>query len=235
MKLNCVVVDDSTIHRITIAKLANEHPDLDLVGDFSNASETRKCILNKTVDLIFLDIEMPVQSGFDLLDGLKTRPQIVFVSAKSDYALRAFDYAAIDYLHKPIKKDRFNKAVEKAIELHQMKKETPEDEGEFIFVKSNLKNLKLYVGRIKWVEALGDYIKIITEDGTHLVLSTMKAFEAQLPSDNFLRVHKSFIINISKVERFNSRFAEIGSTQIPLSRNRKEDLAKAVNKASQSQ
>lgn len=229
MKLNCVVVDDSTIHRITIAKLVNEHPDLNLIGDFSNASETRAYILHKDVDLLFLDIEMPVQTGFDLLDGLKTRPQIIFVSAKSDYALKAFDYAAIDYLHKPVTKDRFNKAVQKAIELHQMRKEVPEEEGEFIFVKSNLKNLKIYIARIKWVEAFGDYIKIITDEGSHLVLSTMKSFEAELPSDKFLRVHKSYIINIERVQRFNSKFAEIGTTQIPLSRNKKEDLAKAIN------
>ena len=229
MKLNCVVVDDSTIHRITIAKLVNEHPDLNLIGDFSNASETRACILHKDVDLLFLDIEMPVQTGFDLLDGLKTRPQIIFVSAKSDYALKAFDYAAIDYLNKPVTKDRFNKAVQKAIELHQMRKEVPEEEGEFIFVKSNLKNLKIYIARIKWVEAFGDYIKIITDEGSHLVLSTMKSFEAELPSDKFLRVHKSYIINIERVQRFNSKFAEIGTTQIPLSRNKKEDLAKAIN------
>lgn len=230
MKLNCVVVDDSTIHRITIAKLVNEHPDLTLVGDFSNASETRNCILNKNVDLLFLDIEMPVQSGFDLLDGLKARPQIIFVSSKSDYALKAFDYAAVDYLHKPINKDRFNKAVEKAIESSQRKKEAPDDDGEFIFIKSNLKNFKIFISKIKWVEAFGDYIKINTEDETHLVLSTMKSFENELPGDKFLRVHKSFIINIDKVERFNSKFAEIGNTKIPLSRNKKEDLAKALNK-----
>lgn len=230
MKLNCVVVDDSTIHRITIAKLVNEHPDLSLVGDFSNASETRSCILNKNVDLLFLDIEMPVQSGFDLLDGLKTRPQIIFVSSKSDYALKAFDYAAVDYLHKPITKDRFNKAVQKAIEAAQRKKETTDDDGEFIFIKSNLKNFKIFISKIKWIEAFGDYVKLNTEDETHLVLSTMKSFENELPADKFLRVHKSFIINIDKVDRFNSKFAEIGSTKIPLSRNKKEDLAKALNK-----
>jgi len=231
MKLNCVVVDDSTIHRITIAKLVNEHPDLTLVGDFSNASETRNCILNKNVDLLFLDIEMPVQSGFDLLDGLKTRPQIIFVSSKSDYALKAFDYAAVDYLHKPITKDRFYKAVEKAIEAAQRKKESVDDDGEFIFIKSNLKNFKIFISKIKWIEAYGDYIKLNTEDETHLVLSTMKSFENELPSDKFLRVHKSFIINIDKVDRFNSKFAEIGATKIPLSRNKKEDLAKALNKS----
>lgn len=230
MKLNCVVVDDSTIHRITIAKLVNEHPDLTLVGDFSNASETRNCILNKNVDLLFLDIEMPVQSGFDLLDGLKTRPQIIFVSSKSDYALKAFDYAAVDYLHKPITKDRFNKAVLKAIETAQRKKETIDDDGDFIFIKSNLKNFKIFIAKIKWIEAFGDYVKLNTEDETHLVLSTMKSFENELPADKFLRVHKSFIINIDKVDRFNSKFAEIGSTKIPLSRNKKEDLAKALNK-----
>lgn len=230
MKLNCVVVDDSTIHRITIAKLVNEHPDLTLVGDFSNASETRNCILNKSVDLLFLDIEMPVQSGFDLLDGLKTRPQIIFVSSKSDYALRAFDYAAIDYLHKPVTKDRFNKAVQKAIEYHNRKKEVPDEEGDFIFIKSNLKNFKIFISRIRWVEAFGDYIKLFTEDETHLVLSTMKSFESELPADKFMRVHKSYIVNIDKVERFNSKFAEIGTTKIPLSRNKKEDLAKALNR-----
>jgi len=230
MKLNCVVVDDSTIQRITIAKLVNEHPDLNLVGDFSNASETRNCIANRNVDLLFLDIEMPVQSGFDLLDGLKNRPQIIFVSSKSDYALRAFDYAALDYLQKPVTKDRFNRAVQKAIEFNQLKKDGPEEEGEFIFVKSNLKNFKVYIDKIKWVEAFGDYIKIITEDESHLVLSTMKSFEAELPSDKFLRVHKSYIINIDKVERFNSKFAEIGTAKIPLSRNKKEDLALALGK-----
>ncbi|MEL1244298.1 LytTR family DNA-binding domain-containing protein [Flavobacterium sp. DGU11] len=232
MKLNCVVVDDSTIHRITVAKLVNEHPELTLVGDFSNASDARNCILNKTVDLLFLDIEMPVQTGFDLLDGLKSRPQIIFVSSKSDYALKAFDYAAVDYLHKPVNKERFYKAVQKAIEMHQMKNEGSEEEAEFIFVKSNLKNFKVYIAKIKWIEAFGDYVKINTEDDTHLVLSTMKSFENDLPADKFLRVHKSFIINIDKVQRFNSKFAEIGKTQIPLSRNKKEDLAKVLNKPS---
>lgn len=231
MKLNCVVVDDSTIHRITIAKLVKEHPELNLVGDFSNASETRNCILNKIVDLLFLDIEMPVQSGFDLLDGLKSRPQIIFVSAKTDYALKAFDYDAIYYLHKPITKDRFNKAVQKAIDFYQMKKDIPEEEGEFIFVKSNLKNFKVYISKINWVEAFGDYIKIITDDDSHLVLSTMKSFENDLPKDKFMRVHKSYIINVDKVERFNSKFAEIGSAKIPLSRNKKEDLAMMIKKA----
>jgi DNA-binding LytR/AlgR family response regulator len=97
-------------------------------------------------------------------------------------------------------------------------------------VKSNLKNFKVYIAKIKWVEAFGDYIKINTEDENHLVHSTMKSFESELPEEKFMRVHKSFIINVDKVEKFNSKFAEIGTTKIPLSRNKKEELAKAINR-----
>lgn len=231
MKLNCVVVDDSTIHRITVAKLVNDHQDLNLVGDYSNATDARNCILSKPVDLLFLDIEMPGQGGFELLDGLKTRPLIIFVSAKSDYALKAFDYSAIDYLHKPITKDRFNTAVQKAVQQQQIRKESTEEDGDFIFIKSNLKNFKVFISKIKWIEAYGDYVKIITEDENHLVLATMKSYENELPKNKFLRVHKSFIINIDKVERFNSKFAEIGPVKIPLSRNKKEELTKVLQKA----
>jgi two-component system LytT family response regulator len=230
MKLSCVVVDDSTIHRITVAKLVNDHPDLSLVGDFSNAADARNCILTKPVDLLFLDIEMPGQGGFELLDGLKVRPLIIFVSSKSDYALKAFDYAAIDYLHKPVTKDRFNTAVQKALHQQQIRKETTNEEGDFIFIKSNLKNFKVFISKIKWIEAYGDYVKIITDDENHLVLSTMKSYENELPKGKFLRVHKSFIINVDKVERFNSKFAEIGPAKIPLSRNKKEELSKTLQK-----
>jgi DNA-binding LytR/AlgR family response regulator len=116
------------------------------------------------------------------------------------------------------------------MEIQLLKKDGVEEEGEFIFVKSNLKNFKVYITKIRWIEAFGDYIKIITEEESHLVLSTMKAFESELPKDRFLRVHKSFIVNVDKVERFNSKFAEIGNTKIPLSRNKKEDLANMLNK-----
>jgi DNA-binding LytR/AlgR family response regulator len=106
MKLNTIVVDDSSIQRITIAKLISEHPNLLLGGDFSNALEAKNYITNNTVDLIFLDIEMPHITGFDLIDGLKIKPLIVFITSKADYAVKAFDYSALDFLQKPIKKTR---------------------------------------------------------------------------------------------------------------------------------
>lgn len=228
MKLNCIVVDDSAIQRMTITKLVNESPNLHLVGDFANALEAKNCINHNTVDLIFLDIEMPLINGFDLLDGLKMKPQIIFITSKADYAVKAFDYEATDFLQKPISKERFLKAVKKALELHQLRSDAQEDLGEAIIIKSNLKKLKVYTSKIKWIEAFGDYIKIITDDENHLVLSTMKSFENELPQGKFIRVHKSYIVNVERIDKFNSKFAEIGNTKIPISRNKKDVIAKAI-------
>ena len=228
MKLNCVVVDDSAIQRMTVTKLVTNHQNLNLVGDFSNAIETKNCLTNKEVDLIFLDIEMPVINGFDLLDGLKIKPQIIFITSKAEYAVKAFDYDATDYLQKPISPQRFSAAIKRAMDLYVLRKENIDEDSEHIFIKSNLKKLKIFTSKIKWIEAYGDYVKVVTEDENHLVLSTMKSFESELSKERFIRVHKSFIINIDKVDKFNSKFAEIGVTKIPLSRNKKEDLVKAL-------
>lgn len=227
VKLNCIVVDDSSIQRIIVTKLVESNPHLVLIDEFSNAIETKNCLVTKNIDLIFLDIEMPVINGFNLLDGLKIVPQTIFITSKSEYAVKAFDYNATDYLQKPITKERFNIAVKKALDIHNLRKD--EDEGEHIFIKSNLKKFKIFTARIKWVEAFGDYIKVVTEDDSYLVLSTMKSFEKELSVEKFIRVHKSYIINVDKVSKFNSKFAEIGSTKIPLSRVKKEALVKALS------
>jgi two-component system, LytTR family, response regulator len=229
MKLNCIVVDDSSIQRILVTKLVDSHSSLNLIGEFSNAIETKSCLSTRQVDLLFLDIEMPVISGFNLLDGLKHKPQVIFITAKAEYAVKAFDYDATDYLQKPITKERFNAAIKRALDMQQLRKDILEEEGEHIFIKSNLKKLKIYTSKIKWIEAFGDYVKVITDEDAHLVLSTMKSFENELNKNKFIRVHKSFIINVDKVEKFNSKFAEIGLTKIPLSRNKKEELTRALD------
>lgn len=228
MKLNCVVIDDSSIQRMIITKLVNNHQNLHLVGDFSNAIEAKSCMSIHQVDLIFLDIEMPIINGFDFLDGLKNKPQIIFITSKADYAVKAFDYDATDYLQKPISVERFDAAVKRALDLHRLRHEVTEEEGDYIFIKSNLKKLKVYTSKIKWIEAFGDYVKVVTDEDSNLVLATMKSFEQDLAKDKFLRVHKSYIVNIDKIERFNSKYAEIGVTKIPLSRNKKDDLKRAL-------
>ncbi len=231
MKLKTIVVDDSSIQRITIAKLISEHPNLLLGGDFSNALEAKNYISNNAVDLIFLDIEMPHITGFDLIDGLKIKPLIVFITSKADYAVKAFDYSALDFLQKPIKKTRFIIAAKKALEMHHLKHDKNHDEnGPHLIIKSNLKKIKVYTSNIKWIEAFGDYIKVVTYQDTHLVLSTMKSFEIELPKDNFLRIHKSYIINLDKVDRFNSKQVEISGEKIPLSRNKKEEIVAILEK-----
>lgn len=171
---------------------------------------------------------MPVLSGFDFLDGLKVKPQVIFITSKPEYAVKAFDYDATDYLQKPITNARLDAAVKRAINLQQLMTEGQNEDAEHIFIKSKLKKLKVFTSKIKWIEAYGDYIKVVTEEESHLVLSTMKAFEVDLPQERFVRVHKSFIVNKDKVDKFNSKFAEIGFTKIPLSRNKKEDLKKAL-------
>jgi DNA-binding LytR/AlgR family response regulator len=214
---------------MSIVKLVKEHPALSLIAEYSSAIDTKKGLNNLEVDLIFLDIEMPIVNGFELLDVLKNKPQIIFVTGKTEYAFKAFDYDATDYLQKPITLDRFNLGVEKAIEYHRLKFENNTKEEDYIFIKSNLKKRKVLVSGILWIEALGDYIKLITEDENYVILSTMKAFEKEVEKYSFLRIHKSYIVNLKRIKRFNSKFVEINSENIPLSRNKKKILSDALD------
>ncbi len=229
MKLNCVVVDDSAVQRMTISKLVSNHLQLKLIGEFSNAIEAKRFMSFNTVDLLFLDVEMPVLSGFDFLDGLTDKPLVIFITSKPEYAVKAFDYDATDYIQKPVTAERFEASVKRAIKKQSLLKESIEETGEYIFIKSNLKKLKVYISRIKWIEAFGDYVKIVTDEGNHLVLATMKSYETELPASKFVRIHKSYIVNIDKIDKFNSKFAEIGNDKIPLSRNKKDALKNAMD------
>ncbi len=226
--LKCAIVDDSTLQRLSIVKLVENHQSLQLVGEYKNAIEAKMGLVTTEIDLIFLDIEMPILSGFDLLDDISHKPQVIFVTGKTKYAFKAFDYDAVDYLQKPISKDRFLNAVHKAIVNHKLKNEEGFVEEDFIFVKSNLKKRKVFLNELRYVEALGDYVKLVTDNDSLVVLSTMKAFQSLLPNDRFLRIHKSFIVNLEKVERYNSKTIELEKEKLPLSRNRKTDLMDAL-------
>ena len=228
--LDCAVVDASSLQRLAIVKMIKDHPNLRLAAQYNNAIETKNGLLETKVDLIFLDIEMPILTGFDLLDDLVHKPQIIFVTGKTKYAYKAFNYNAIDYLRKPLTKDRFLNAVHKAINLHRLKTEGSVEDDDYIFVKSNLKKKKVFLNDLKFIEALGDYVKLVTYNEPIIVLSTMKAFEAQLPADRFMRIHKSYIINMDKVEKYNSRNIEIEGDKIPLSRHKKTKLMEALSK-----
>lgn len=232
--LKCAIVDDSTLQRLSIVKLIQTHSSLELVGEYKNAIEAKKGIATTEIDLVFLDIEMPILSGFDLLDDIQKKPQVIFVTGKTKYAYKAFDYDAIDYLKKPIVKDRFLNAVHKAITNHKLRDEDGFDDEDFIFVKSNLKKRKVFLSELRYVEALGDYVKVVTEHDSLVVLSTMKAFQELLPNERFLRIHKSYIVNLDKVQRYNSKLIELEKDKLPLSRNRKAALIEALAAAQDS-
>ena len=228
--LKCAIVDDSKLQRLSIAKLIKDHPELELVAEWNNAIETKNGLMDTTVDLIFLDIEMPILTGFDLLDDLEDKPKIIFITGKTKYAFKAFDYDAVDYLRKPVKRDRFNLAVDKVLSLVNMvPADSQQEDDDYIFVKSNLKKRKIFLNNLKYIEALGDYVKLIMDNSDAVVvLATMKSFEQQLPSERFLRVHKSYIVNLKKVEKYNSRNIEIEGDQIPVSRHKKTALSEAL-------
>jgi two-component system LytT family response regulator len=227
--LNCVIVDDSSLQRLSIVRLVQSHPSLNLVAEYNNAIEAKLGLLNNKVDLVFLDIEMPILSGFDLLDDLSVKPQIIFITGKTKYAFKAFDYDAVDYLRKPITKERFLSAVHKAITNFKLKNEEGFDDEVFIFVKSNLKKRKVFLNELKYIEALGDYVKLVTDHESLVVLSTMKSFAALLPAERFLRIHKSYIVNLERIERYNSKNVEIDKEFLPLSRNKKNALVEALS------
>jgi DNA-binding LytR/AlgR family response regulator len=227
MKLRSIIVDDSAMQRLAIAKLINSHLSLTLVAEYSNAIEANSGIKNDEIDLIFLDVEMPIFSGFDFLETLENPPQVILITGKTDYALKAFDYDVTDYLYKPISLSRFDASVKRAVAKYEQIHKSNEEE-EYIFVKSNLKKRKVVLNDIKWIEALGDYVKLVTNEGNIVILSTMKSFEKQLPGDKFLRIHKSYIVNLEKIEKFNSKIVQVAGTQVPLSRHKKNELADAL-------
>lgn len=225
-KLRTIVVDDSTLQRMAVSKLINDNPHLDLVAEYNNGMEAYKNVEQNQIDLIFLDVEMPILNGFEFIESLSNIPQIILITGKPDYALKAFDYNVTDYLLKPITKSRFASAVKKAL-FNDNSSSSRADEAH-IYVNSNLKKVKVIISEIKWIEGLGDYIKLVTIDSNILVLSTMKAFIEKLPQEKFLRIHKSYIVNLDKVEKFSSAHVEVSGQQIPLSRYKKLQLEEAL-------
>lgn len=224
--MKSVIIDDSKTHRAVLKQLIENHPDLVLEGSYRNGMEAKNSGCEKNADLIFLDVEMPFIDGFDLLESFENRPQIIMVSANPDYALRAFDYDVTDYLLKPVSPKRFDMAIKKA--QRNSDTLTRQNEVEHIFVRSNFRKVRVDYKDILWIEALGDYVKLITEKKNILVLTSMKAFEQKLPDSRFLRIHKSYIINLDRIENFNTTAVQVCGKQMPLSRKRKTRLLDAL-------
>ena len=234
MSLNCIIVDDNSTELLDTLKLVNTHASLNLVGKFVSIAEAKKFLLTKRVELLIIEVNLSGSDGFELLDNCKNTsdlntPYFVITSEDTSHAFKAFEYNVIDYLSKPISKKRFNEAISKTVLAAKMKENYDDHDADHIFVKSNLKRRKIYINQIKWIEALGDYVKLITSDKSFVILSTMKAFENELPKEVFLRIHKSYIVNLKKIERYDSKYVEVEKMKLPLSRTRKTQLSQALN------
>ena len=226
-KLKCVIVEDSEIQRITLERIIKSHPDLVLVTSFRNAIEAKNGINNRFVDLVFLDIEMPLISRFELLETLNYKPQVIVVSGNTAHAHKAFEYDVTDFLQKPILLTRFDLAIKRAMLKYEQIHQNDDSENQ-IFIRSKMSKKRINFSEIKWIEAKGDYVKIVTLDSHVIVLSSLRAFHELLPQETFIRVHKSFVINIEKIDRFNAREVAISGQVIPVSRAKKSCLSEAM-------
>lgn len=200
--MKALIVDDNDMARTTLAHLAKQIPTLTIVNQYSNAIEAYNHLQNNHVDLIFLDIEMPEITGIELTKTLPKKDTIIiFASSNKEYALEAFELNIADYILKPITPARFLQAVNKAQTIWNSKKEQVQvEKEEFIFVRDSNVTRRLKLDDILYAEAMGDYVKFYTKDKMFAIHGTMKTAEERLPKDNFIRVHRSFIIALSKID-----------------------------------
>lgn len=233
MQINTIIVDDEPLAQNVIIQYAKEIHNLNIVCVCNDALEAFKAISEHTVDLMFLDINMPKLSGIDFLKNIKNPPLVIFTTAYTDYALESYELNALDYLKKPFSFERFLKAVQKADEQLKLLNSThQEDEvvNNFLFVKANKKVYKISIDDIWYIEGLGDYIKIHLKD-SHLVTNlSMKKMEDLLPSKDFFRIHKSFIIRFDKISTIEGNMVEINKHKLPVGNNFRQDFFEKVNR-----
>jgi DNA-binding LytR/AlgR family response regulator len=217
--------------RMALKQLVSQVQNLDVTAECSNAMEAYDQLSANSTDLLFLDIEMPEMSGIDLIKKLgDKKPLIIFTTAKTDYAVEAFELNVIDYLVKPITQSRLVQAVEKAQEaLDSNKEEVKVEEQGFVFVKDNGMLKRISIDDILFLEAMGDYVKVHTALKFHVVHATLKSIEEKLPSTKFLRVHRSYIVAINKIDFIQEGTIAIGKTTIPVADTHKANLNKRLN------
>ncbi|WP_348667173.1 LytTR family DNA-binding domain-containing protein [uncultured Polaribacter sp.] len=233
--MKCIIIDDEKMARVILKTLCNEIQSLEVLEDFPNAIEAIKYLNKNRVDLIFLDIHMPNFNGLDFIRSLKDPPKIILITSDPNFAIEAFEYDFIvDYLLKPLQLDRFKKAIEKAKtkNLTLASKETStsinEIENDF-YISIDRRLIKIDLPSIYLIEAKGDYIKIKTENKDYIVHSTLKKIEEKLPDSLFLKIHRSFIINLKKIIDIEDNSVLIKKDVIPVSRSKRPELMKRLD------
>ena len=231
--MNCIIIDDDELSRRVVDEFIGRTDFLNLTRSFSNAVEAINYIKQgEEVHLIFLDVEMPEMTGIEFLNSLSHPPQVIIISSKEKYAIQAFDYSVTDYLLKPITYARFFKAVSKAYELFNKGRSLTDTDKE-IFIKENSSLVRIKYNDILWVEALENYVVINTTNDKFTIHFTMKSIENQLPMVKFKRVHRSFIVNVSRITSIedNSVVIKLADTKkvIPIGKSYREKLLNEIN------
>jgi len=221
--MNCIIVDDDELSRLALRHCVERTENLILIAECENATQALESIRSQKIDLIFLDIEMPEMSGIDFIRNFQDLPQIIFVTINNGYRAEAFDYNVTDFIIKPVEYSRFLQGVDKAREINETIQVSSECETD-ILIKKDYKLIKIDVKEINWIEALADYVNIYTSNGRFTVLSTMKSIEQKLPSIEFVRVHRSYIIRIDKISEMNVNTVKIGKKLVPIGRSYKENF-----------
>lgn len=235
MKLNCLIVDDEPLALDLLEAYVKRTSFLSFKGRCNNAVDVLQKLKEEPVDLIFLDIQMPELTGLELSKMVDRQVRIIFTTAFEQYALEGFKVNALDYLLKPISYPEFLKAADKALQWFELKSaEQPERarEGESIFVKSDYKLLKIELHQICYIEGLKDYVKIYLENSPHPVVSliNMKSLEETLPAASFIRVHRSYIVNLDKVSIVERNRIVFGKTYIPVSDSYRDKFLEFINR-----
>lgn len=196
-KLKCIIVDDDEMSRIALIKLCNKVENIDVVAVCESGTEVFKVLRENPVDVLFLDIEMPDISGIEVVKNLEEVPQIIFTTSKKEYALESYEVQATDYLTKPLNLARFIKAIERARKVVESKSSTALTDD--LFIRSEGRIVRIAVDDIIYIETLGDYVTFRTSKEKFIVHSTLKNIDKKLKSEKFLKVHRSFIVNLSKI------------------------------------
>lgn len=232
MKIKCITIDDEHLAHKLLADYIKKVPMLELAGQFKKAADALEIINTGQVDLIFSDIQMPDFTGIEFIESLQNKPLVIFTTAYSEYALKGYELEVIDYLLKPIEFERFIKAVNKAVGqfmLQSNHKNTPENtktdkEQDFIFVKSGYKSIKVRLNEVLYIEGLKEYANIFTEEKKYTMLERLKNLELILLPHKFMRVHKSFIVAIDKIDAIYGNTIEIKNKKIPIGRTYKKEI-----------
>ncbi|MBN8577242.1 MAG: response regulator transcription factor [Cytophagales bacterium] len=233
MKYRCILIDDEQPARELLQMYIEQIPGFEVAGMFDNALVGFTYLQNQTVDLMFLDIQMPRMTGLELLRSLKYMPKVIITTAFREHALEAFDLDVIDYLLKPISRDRFLKSISKFHAYSEKPTgalQVSPFEQSYMFLKVGKEQVKVFLKDIEYIEGLKDYIKVHTQSKMYIAYDRLGYMEEKLPNAQFVRIHKSFIVALHKISKFTSEAAHIGAREIPVGRVYKQNFITMISK-----